>query len=274
MTINKGNLNTKSFHKLKEILQHVIIVTMSKIFKIMIMVSLFLSCASTSSQVAAQNYHGGYSKGSKLEKKDKAQRPIAKVFSSKISSVKQGEHLDIIYNNLYVSLWLYAGVGFVHQKKLSDKVSANKFQNTRYKKEFSGSIEKAMGHLNSSYKDMQGDIENAETQYIEIRKAIRPIDHETLDALWKEKMTEFNNKSGMYFKLQHKFISTYGKLVKFILQQNGKYTYKSAERVVAFYNFGGYQFYGKSIDSLRMTSYKQRKLLRENAPAGVDPDFN
>ncbi len=237
------------------------------------MVSLSISCVSASSQVAAQNYHGGYSKGSKLEKKDEAQRPIAKVFSSKISSAKQGEHLDIIYNNLYVSLWLYASTGFVHQKKLSNKVTPDKFQNTRYKKEFSGSIEKAMENLNNSYREMQDDIENAERQFVEIRPAIRAADHETIDKLWKDKIDEFRNKSDMYFKLQHKFLNTYGKLVKFIMQQNGRYTYKSGEKAVAFYNFGGYQFYGKSIDSLRMTSFKQRKLLRENAPSGVDPEF-
>lgn len=238
------------------------------------MVSLFLPCVSNSSRVAAQNYHGGYSKGSKLEKKDKAQRPIAKVFSSKITSVTQGEHLDVIYNNLYVSLWLYAGVSFVHQKKLSNKVSANKFRNTRHKKEFSSSIERAMSNLNDNYKEMQEDIKNAEVQYTEIRQGIRETDLETLDKLWKEKMAEFQKNSNMYFKLQNKFINTYSKLVKFILKQNGKYTYKSAEKVVAFYNFGGYQFYGKSIDSLRMISFKQRKLLRENPPSGVDLDFN
>lgn len=240
----------------------------------MIMVSVFFSCVSASSQVRAQNYHGGYTKSSKAGKKDKATRPIAKVFSSQISSVQQGENLDIIYNNLYVSLWFYAGVNFVHQKKLSDKVRPAKFQLTRYKKEFTGDLEKAMNNLNNGYKDMIADIENAEKQYIEIREGVRADDHEKLDALWKKKIIEFRGKADTYFKLQHKFLNTYKSLVSFILKQGGKYSYKSAEKRVVFYSFGGYKFYGQSIDSLRMVSFKQRKLLRENAPAGVNSDFD
>lgn len=238
------------------------------------MVSVFFSCVSASSQARAQNYHGGYTKSSKAEKKDKAARPVAKVFSSQISSVQQGEKLDIIYNNLFVSLWFYAGTNFVHQKKLSDKVRPAKFQFTRYKKEFSGDLDKAMKNLNSGYKDMIADIENAEKLYIEIREGVRDTDHKKLDALWKEKIAEFRSKADTYFKLQHKFLNTYRGLVSFILKQSGKYSYKSAEKRVIFYSFGGYKFYGQSIDSLRMVSFKQRKLLRENAPAGVNSDFN
>ncbi|PCI98058.1 MAG: hypothetical protein COB14_08325 [Alphaproteobacteria bacterium] len=246
---------------------------MCKIFKIMIMVSVFLSCVSTSSQVNAQNYHGGYSKNSTQKPKDKAARPVPKVFSSQTSSVQQGLKLDAIYNNLYVSLWLYAGVNFVHQKKLSAKMRPEKFQLTRYTKEFSGDMTKAMDNLNNGYNDMLADIENAEKQYIEIKEGITAADHEKLDALWKEKITEFTSKAKTYFKLQHHFLNTYRKLVNFILKQSGSYTYKSNEKQVYFYKFGGYKFYGQSIDSLRMTSFKQRKLLRENAPAGVNANF-
>ncbi|PCJ99435.1 MAG: hypothetical protein COA45_05205 [Zetaproteobacteria bacterium] len=247
---------------------------MYKIFKITIMVSMFLSCVSVPSQSSAQNYHGGYTKSSKLDKGNGTARPIAKVFSSQISSVQQGESLDIIYNNLYVSLWFYAGVNFVHQKKLSEKLKPAKFQLTRYKKEFSGDLEKAMSNLNNGYNDMTADIENAEKQYLEIREGIRASDHEKLDALWKEKIEEFREKSGIYFKLQHKFLNTYRGLVSFILKQGGRYTYKSDVKNVVFYKFGGYKFYGQSIDTLRMVSFKQRKLLRENAPAGVNANFN
>lgn len=245
---------------------------MYKIFKIITIVSIILSCTYTPSQVSAQNYHGGYSKKSP-KKEDKAARPIPGVFSSQISSVQQGQKLDIIYNNLFVSLWFYAGVNFVHQKKLSAKVQPEKFQFTRYKKEFSGDLAKAMGNLNNNYSSMLADIENAEQKYIKIREGVRAEDHKKLDALWKVKIEEFRAKADTYFQLQNKFLNTYRTLVSFILKQSGSYYYKSNERKVYFYKFGGYKFYGQSIDKLRMISFNQRKLLRENAPAGVDPDF-
>ncbi len=242
---------------------------MCKIFKIIIAAFLFVSFAVAPSIATAQGYKGGYST-KKENKRERALKPAPRVFSSKLISTAQAEKLDVIYDNLFVSLWGYAATDFVYQKKLYTLIEPEKFQLTRYSKEFSGDLNASMDNLNKNYKKMLADIENAEEKYLEIKKGIKMVDHEILEPLWTEKISEFREKVDIYFKMEHKFLNTYKNLVGFIIKQAGSYYYKASDQRVYFYKFGGYQFYGQSIDKLRKISYEQRKLLKTIAPANIN----
>ncbi len=247
--------------------------TMYKIFKIAVMTSLFLHLSSHA--IYAQNYKGGYLKDKKENNIDKKlKRPVPKIFSSKLESTTQAEKLDNIYNNLLISLWIYAGTDFSYKKKLYSHIEPIKFQNTRYSKEFTDDMNDAMDNLNNNYQKMTADIENAQKKYLEIKEGIKMADHEILENLWNEKINELKEKSDQYFQLQAKFLNTYKSLVSFILKQGGKYYYKSSENSIYFYKFGAYQLYGKMIDKLNMINFKQKKLLNTMVPANFDITIN
>ncbi len=243
---------------------------MYKIFKIIVIASFFLSFIFAPSSADAQGYKGGYSQEKKQGKsKDMAAKPIPKIFSSKVTSTYQVEKLDKLYDNLLASLWVYASTDFVYQKKLSAHIKPERFKTTRYSKEFTGDMKAAMDNLNQNYAKMASNIENAQKKYIEIKQGIEISDHEILEKLWNEKISEFQEKSNRYFKMQGKFLNTYKELVGFILNQGGSYYYKSAEREVYFYKFGGYKLYGQYVDKLNMTSFEQKKLLKTMQPANI-----
>ncbi|MGH1375309.1 MAG: hypothetical protein ACRBCK_03080 [Alphaproteobacteria bacterium] len=236
---------------------------------------LFLPCicllfsVSTFDAAFAQSYRGAYTSA---VPKQKDENPIPKVFSSQVTSVIQAEKLDILYDELLVSLRQFAATDFIYQAKLSDLISAEKFQYTRYSKEFSSDLNAGMKNLNKNYNTLLAEIQDANNRYIIIKEGIRSIDHSTLDPLWEKKIEEFRQAADHHFKLQGRFLNTYKSLIDFILKQGGSYYYKSDDNRVYFYKFGGYKFFGKSIDTLTRISYEQRKNLKENAPANIEDE--
>tara|TARA_R110002095_G_scaffold74358_1_gene63422 strand:+ start:1324 stop:2070 length:747 start_codon:yes stop_codon:yes gene_type:complete len=243
---------------------------MSKVFKSgFALFSIFCLTLSSWSMVAHAQYRGSYTK--KNEKYvDRAAPPVPKVFSSQVTSVNEAVKLDELYNELYISLWNYAITDFNYQKKLYTLVEPERFQVTRYPKEFTGDMSDGLDNLNRNYKNMLSDIEHADAQYKEIKVGIRKQDYEVLDKLWPEKIEEFRTFAKQYFGLQHKFLTTYRSLVGFIIKQGGSYYFDTTEYNVKFYQFGGYKFFGQSLDRLHKISYEQKKMLKENAPAHVD----
>ncbi|MGH1402721.1 MAG: hypothetical protein ACRBDL_00605 [Alphaproteobacteria bacterium] len=230
---------------------------------------LLLSGALLASSVSfAQGYHGSYTPTSpQKEYDDLVQRPIPRIFSSRINEEKQGQVLDSLYNDLFVSLWLYAGTDINYQSRLYDLVMPEKFQLTRYSKEFKGDMNESMNNLNQNFKRMMDDIAHTQLQYEDILAELSQEDQDILAPLWDKKIEEFRSDAEHYFKLQGKFLKIYHALVTFILKQGGSYYYDSTTQKVTFYKFGGYKYYGQSIDNLRQISHKQKILLKENTPA-------
>ncbi len=248
---------------------------MFKIFKIIVITCLFSTYMYAPSPTYAQGYKGGYlgEKKQKQKQKDKAKKPPPRIFSSKLESVAQAEKLDRLYDNLLASLWMYAGTDFHYQNKLYAHIQPEKFQNTRYSKEFTVDMNAAMDNLNKNYAKMTSDIKNAQEKYIEIKEGIKMVDHEILDKLWDEKINAFKNVSEEYFRMQGTFLNTYKGLVAFILKQSGSYYYKATEKRVYFYKFGGYKLFGQYIDKLNMTRFEQKQLLKTMPPANINVKF-
>ncbi len=242
--------------------------SMSRALKYLIITSLSFTVASYASDAHAQ-YRGAYQSQTEPEE-DKAAQPIPKVFSSEVGSTAQAVKLDVIYNGLFVSLWNNAITDYAFQKRLNNLVKPERFEYTRYAKEFSGEKTSAMQNLNKNYKQTRADIEKANAYYEEVREGIREEDLETLDALWETKIKEFEDISNAYFKYQNKYLNTYNQLVSFILKQGGSYYYQSATQSVAFYKFPSYKYFGETIDKLNKISFEQMKLLRDNAPPNFD----
>lgn len=239
--------------------------------------TLFLTFlfAALPGQVYAQ-YRGAVQfseRAAEKKKKDPATAPVPKIFSSQVSSTKEAEKLDIIYNNLHASLWNFAGSDFIYQKKLYDLLKLERFKLTRYPAEFKGLMEDSMGNLNTNYKTMQSEIATARQSYVDIKEGIREADYEVLDVLWEEKLTAFETHSEAYFKMQHAFLKTYKSMVKFIIKQGGSYYYKPASRSLHFYQNSGKQYFGKTLDKLRRISFEQRKHIKSKPPANVDPTY-
>ena len=236
--------------------------------------AVLIAVASFPTNASAQKYLGDLPRGGEKPEvqKDKAAKPVTKVFSSKVMSTTQAEKLDVLYNNLSVSLWNYAITDFRYQKKLFSLMESKRFKTTRYSKEFSRDLDAALKNLNKNHSDLMSEITKAEDEYVFVREAIRSIDYEILDPLWRKKMDEFETRANTYFKMQHAFLKTYRNLVAFILKQGGSYYYKTDTQRVHFYRFEGYKFFGKSLDRLNKISYEQRKFLRENPPANIDLD--
>jgi len=242
---------------------------MSKFFKLSLALISILSLSTISPDAHAQQYQGEYAPQQK-KYKDKAAPPVPRVFSSQVTSAQEAQKLDIIYNELYVSLWNYAITDFNYQKIFYSLVQPQKFETTRYSKEFSGVLKNAIENLNQNHKNMIDDVNAANEKYIEIKEGIRQIDYETLDPLWEEKISEFKAHAKRYFTMQHKYLKAYKSLVEFIIEQGGSYYYVQNERSVKFYDFSGYKYFGQSIDRLRKITFEQKKMLREKIPANVD----
>ncbi len=207
------------------------------------------------------------------KKEDKSAKPIPKVFSSQVTSTEEAARLDVINNNLYVSLWNFAGTDLIYQKKLYDLLKFERFKLTRYPAEFQGPTEEALENLNENYKIMQQEIENAHARYDVIREGIREEEYEILDPLWEEELAKFEKHADAYFKMQHDFLKTYNRMVRFILKQGGSYFYDASSGNLRFYQNSGLQFFGRTLDKLRKTSFEQRKHIRSKPPANVDPSF-
>ncbi len=247
---------------------------MNKIFKIAIIATIIFTFTYAPHSSEAQSYKGDYSnKPAQSKKIDEAAPPIPKIFSSKVSSVTQAEKLDVIYNDLLISLWLYASTDFTYQKALFSNMAAERFQLTRYKKEFSGDLRNAMNNLNKNSKGMAKDIDSAQEKYIKIRETIRLSEQEELEVLWDKKIEELKKDSKSYFKMQHRFLNFYNSLVNFILKQGGSYYYDSKDQQVKFYQYAGYKFFGGTIDKLRKLTYEQITLLKTHTPANTDITF-
>ena len=245
---------------------------MCKLFKIFLIPALiFSSVALIPNTVRAQGYYKGmYVEKDKTKKEDKAKRPVPKVFSSKVSSVEQAEKLDKIYNDLFVSLWLYANTDFIYQKKLSTHIQPKKFKLTRYSKEFSGDLKDAMKNINDNYKNMMSDIEKAKEEYSKIKEGLRLGDQDIIEELWNEKISSFEDKAKTYFRMQYEFLKTYRNLVHFILKEGGGYYYNTQANELRFYKLDTYQIYVRLIDKLKKISFEQTKLLKSYPPANID----
>lgn len=246
---------------------------MCKIFKNIIIVSIFFSFIYAPLDASAQYYKGQYSNKSNEKKEDKAARPVPRVFSSQISSVDEAEKLDLIHNDLYTSLWLYAATDFVYQKKMYSQVEPNKFRLTRYAKEFTIDLDKAMDNLNNNYAKITSEIKDAEEKYIEIKSNIAQSEHEILDQLWQGKISKLNETKDHYFKMQSKFLNTYRNLVGFVLKQGGSYAYDSNKGGLVFYNGGAYKYFGQTIDKLKKITYEQKTILKSYIPANLDTEI-
>ena len=194
---------------------------MNKVFKFnLVLFSIFCLTLSSLPSAAYAQYKGAYS-GKKGKFKDPAARPVPRVFSSQVTSTNEAEKLDKIYNELYVSLWNYAITDFNYQKKLYALIKSERFQVTRYSKEFSGDMSDSIDNLNRNYNNMLADIETTNKKYEDIKEGIRAVDYETLDMLWPEKIEKFHTHAIEYFKMQHAFLKTYRALVAFIIKQGG-----------------------------------------------------
>jgi hypothetical protein len=220
---------------------------------------------------SAQSYTGDFSTSTSLEEaQPDYSAPIPRVFSSNVSNVRLVEKLDVIYDNLFVSLWNYSSTDFIHQQNLSQLMEGQRFRTTRYSKEFTPVMNEALSDLNANYKSMFAEIKTANEQFETIMKGLKTGDQAVVEPLWKEKIAAFKQVANAYFKLQHDYLNTYRNLVGFVLKQGGSYYYKQQTRRVYFYKFGSYQYFGKSIDKMRMITYKQKQFLKEHAPANVD----
>lgn len=207
------------------------------------------------------------------KKEDKAARPVPRVFSSKVNSVDQAEKLDRILNNLYVSLWNFAGTDFIYQRKLYSLMDFERFKLTRYPAEFDGVVADALQNMNENYTKLQNEIVTAQLTYEDTREGIIESDIETLDPLWADEIAKFEKHAEGFFKMQHTYLKTYNVLVKFILKQGGGYYYDASSHSLKFFQNSVGQFFAKKYDKLRQTSFDQRKLLRSHPPANVDLNF-
>lgn len=234
--------------------------------------SFFALVLTTTPQTASAQYHGSYDNSKKKNYVDAAARPVPRVFSSKVKSTQEAEKLDQLYNQLFISLWNYALSDLNHQKKLYALVDYERFQTTRYSKEFSGPIESAMDNLNRNHQNVKDDIKKANEQYEIIKEGIREVDYETLDQIWPEKIKEFDIHAQKYFDMQFAFLKTYRSLVGYIIKQGGSYYYDSASRSVKFYDLSGWRFFGESLDKMRKITYMQKQHLKQKVPANVDVD--
>ncbi|MGH1456619.1 MAG: hypothetical protein ACRBDI_07550 [Alphaproteobacteria bacterium] len=255
---------------MKETQQHVRMPLMSRSLYTFFSVSLFAAFCLLPSLVQAQQYPGDFSSAPTTPKKDQYIAPVPRIFSSDVTSVKQAEKLDVLYDNLLMSLWNYGQTDFIYQRTLMEHMQPAKFQLTRYAKEFSYDMDDALANLNANYKKMMDEIEGAKEKYTEIKNGLRMADQKKVDPLWQEKITQFEDNAKTYFKMQHKFLSTYRNLVGFVLKQGGSYYYKQDTQGVYFYKFGSYHFFGKSIDNLKKINYDQRQFLKAHPPANVD----
>ncbi len=244
---------------------------MFKEMKIALYVSVMFLGGFSSGDVLAQSYTGDISSlSTKQDTQPEYSVPVPRIFSSDVSNVKLVEKLDSVYDNLLMSLWNYGNSDFVHQDKLSSLMEERYFKTTRYAKEFTPSMNNALENLNANYKSMMEEIDAAQAQYENIMKGLKTGDQVKLEPLWTEKITQLRNDAQAYFKMQHEFLNTYRNLVAFVLKQGGSYYYKSETQRVYFYKFGSYHYFGKTIDKLRMISYKQRQFLKARAPSNVD----
>lgn len=205
------------------------------------------------------------------EESDPSAAPVAKIFSSKVVSVIEARKLDVIYDELKVSLWNLASTDFAHQSKLNEIIEPQRFKLTRYAAEFDNDLNAALKVLNEQSAAMKNEIKHANDQYQKIRDGVISNDYEILDALWAEKIKSFEALSERYFKMQFAYLKVYKNLVKFILQEAGSYYYNTAASRVDFYDVAAYQYYVKSLDRMNKISYEQRKLLRSDPPANIDP---
>lgn len=218
----------------------------------------------------AQQYTGDFSVTPKKQEQEDLSSPVPKIFSSNASNVQAAEQLDVMYDSLLVSLWNHAQTDFVHQKSLEDLMKNERFRTSRYAKEFTPAMDKALSNLNDNYKSMMDSIQDAEDRYDFIAKDFKMIDKSKVVPIWEEKIAELKSDAKTYFKMQHQYLNAYRNLVGFVLKQGGSYYYKAETRRVHFYNFQHYKFFGKSIDKLKMINYKQRQFLRKRAPANID----
>ena len=213
----------------------------------------------------AQTVKGLYTpKAQKEEKKEeKYETLIPKIFSSQLQSVTQGERVDKLYYDFKAALWNYSQIGFQRQKLLLNHLKSDKFKTTRYPEEFQPDLKKSMDDLNENYKALTKMIEDADKQVVLIREALLDEEKEKFDWLWKSYRDEFKETSDTYFNLQYKFLITYRNLVKFVLSQNGRYSYDPATQSIAFFEPSSYSVYKETLAQLKDTVQKQRELLQD-----------
>lgn len=246
-------------------------ISMYKELKIFFAISILSATLLGASGSYAQKYPGDFTPVDTAQPSTPDySAPIPRIFSSKVSNASLVEKLDVTYDNLLMSLWNYGSVGFIHQETLSNLMKPQKFRTTRYAKEFTPAMQSALQDLNDNYKSMMQEIESANAEYKNILRGLKMADKAELEPLWEDKISSFKKDAETFFKMQHSYLNTYRNLVAFVLEQGGSYYYKQDTQGVYFYKFGSYKFFGKSIDKMRMITYKQKQFLKARAPANAD----
>lgn len=190
---------------------------------------------------------------------------VPRVFSSQVSSVKQAEKLDIKYHDLTIVLNGYAEIDSGYRQRMMELIEPFKFQITRRKEEFTKDIDDAKRALKDHYKKTKTLIESFENDLNEQAKLYTEAERETIKSVGKQAIESFERKSSEYFKLQAKFIKTYGQLIRFILSNGGGYYYDSGRKDVAFYNAGHYNTFGKMVDDLNKINFDQVQIIKSFA---------
>lgn len=190
---------------------------------------------------------------------------VPRIFSSKVTSVRQAEKLDLKYHDLTIVLNGYAELDASYRQRMFEQIQPFKFQVTRRKEEFSKDIEDAKRALKDNYKKTKSLIEGFQKELDEQSKFYTEAERETIRATGEQAIKSFEKKSGEYFKLQANFIKTYSQLVRFILANGGSYYYDSGRKGVAFYNPGHYNTFVKYVDDLKKIDFDQAQLIKSFA---------
>ncbi len=197
------------------------------------------------------------------KKNDEGDVVVPRVFSSKVSDVEKAEKLDRLYYNLSVNLNDFAAIDDTFKSELIELIKPYKFKITRRGGEFKKTLSDAMKTLNDNYKKMITIIKEVDEESKPLRDSFVGEDKDIIAKAWKENIKLFKKRAYRYFKLQNDFLNTYSALVRFILDQGGKYAYDSKTKGVVFFNMGSYTYYGKTVDKLAKIARAQKLVLRE-----------
>lgn len=200
----------------------------------------------------------------KPQKPEETELPptVPRVFSSKVTSPKMAEKLDLKYYDLITVLNGYAEADLSYRVRLMELMEPYKFQITRRKEEFEKDIIQAKNTLKDNYKNIQALIADFDKDFSQISKGFSKPDQKALNLAHKAAVGTFERKSKEYFDLQADFIKNYSHLVRFILENGGGYYFEEARQSVMFYNAGHYNTFGKYIDKLNKIGFAQGQIIK------------
>lgn len=187
---------------------------------------------------------------------------VPRVFSSQVGSVKQAEKLDLKHYELTTMLNGFAETDYAYRGRLMAHLEPFKFQVTRRKEEFAKDMKDAKRGLEDNYKKYKAALADFEKFLGEQQKIFPAAEGETIKKAGEQALKTYKDKSEEYFKLQAKFIKTYGQLVRFILAHGGSYYYDSGRKAVAFYNAGEANTFVKLVDDLNRINFNQRQIIK------------